>query len=213
MHVVRAAALPLVAIACALPTGGHHHGNGGGQSCTTTTYISDDFSGSLSHWGTISGTPTISASIGNPAPSAEMDSAAAMQDIPSLAATTCGLTVAADIRRDSGFAFMKVVIPGVAKIALLQVFDTVSYYVLCNSSGCSFATELHAVDHAWHNYRFTIDSGTYNGFWFKDGATEYTVSSIGTYASLRVNIGSAPADSAGLGPSLAYFDNFLSTSP
>jgi hypothetical protein len=191
--------------------GGHHHGGGGG--CVATTDLSDDFSSGLSHWATLGGsTPTISNTVGNPPPSAQMASSAAMQDIPNLA-SFCGLTIAADIRQDSGFALMKVVIPGVAKIGVLQVYDTVTYYVLCNSAGCNYASESHGPDTAWHTYKFVIDTATFDGFWYKDGAVKYTVAGVGSYNSLRVNLGAFPADSAGLGPSLAYFDNVVLSSP
>jgi hypothetical protein len=191
--------------------GGHHHGGGGG--CVATTYLSDDFSsGALSSWNTLGGSPTISNTVGNPPPSALMANTAAMQDIPNLA-SFCGLRIAADIMEDSGIALMKVVIPGVAKIAVLQVLDTVTYYVLCNGSGCSHATESHVPDNSWHRYKFVIDTVTFDGFWYKDGDVKYTVSAVGSYNSLRVNLGAFPADTAGLGPSLAYFDNVVLSSP
>jgi hypothetical protein len=142
----------------------------------------------------------------------QMANSAAMQDIPNLA-SFCGLTIAADIMRDSGFALMKVVIPGVAKIAVLQVYDTVTYYVLCNSSGCSHVSESHGPDNTWHRYTFVIDTATFDGFWYKDGAVQYTTASVGSYNSLRVNLGAFPSDSAGTGPSLAYFDNVVLSSP
>lgn len=204
--------LVLAALGCAGfgGGGGHHHGAGGG--CVATTYLSDDFSAGLSHWNTLNNTPAISNTVGNPPPSAQMASSAAMQDIPNLA-SFCGLTIAADIMQDSGFAFMKIVIPGVAKIALLQVYDSATYYVLCNASGCTHATESHGPDKSWHTYQFTIDTVTFDGSWSRDGAIKYTAPSVGSYTSLRVNVGAFPADSAGLGPSLAYFDNVVLSSP
>jgi hypothetical protein len=180
--------------------GGHHHGGGGG--CVATTYLSDDFSSGLSHWATLGGTPTISNTVGNPPPSAQMADSAVMQGIPNLA-SFCGLTIATDIRQDTGLAFVKVVIPGVAKIAVLQVYDTVTYYVLCNSSGCNYASESHGLDNAWHAYKFVIDTATFDGFWYKDGAVKYTRPAVGSYNSLRVN----------LGASLGYFDNVVLSSP
>ena len=190
--------------------GGHHQGSGGG--CVATTYLSDNFSAGLSQWATLHGAPTTSNTVGNPPPSAQMADSATIQYIPALA-SVCGLTIAADIRRDSGFAFMKVVIPGVAKISLLQVFDTVTYYVLCNTSGCNFSSESHGIDNAWHTYKFVIDTITFDGSWYRDGAIKYSAPGVGSYNSLRVNIGAFPADSAGLGPSLAYFDNVVLSSP
>jgi hypothetical protein len=208
---MRAAPLLLAALGCAGLGGGHHHGGGGG--CVATTYLSENFSsGALSSWNALGGTPAISNTVGNPPPSAQMANSAVMQDIPNLA-SFCGLTIAADVRRDSGFALMKVVIPGVGRIGVLQVFDTVTYYVLCNGSGCTYASESHGLDNGWHAYKFVIDTATFDGFWYRDGAVKYTVASVGSYNSLRVNIGAFPADSAGLGPSLAYFDNVVLSSP
>ena len=190
--------------------GGHHHGGGGG--CVATTYLSDDFSSGLSHWAMLNGTPAISSTVGNPPPSAQMASSAAMQDIPTLA-SFCGLTIAADIMQDSGYALMKVVIPGVAKIAVLQVLDTVTYYLLCGSGGCHYTSESHGPDNSWHRYKFVIDTVTFDGSWSKDGVVKYSASAVGSYTSLRVNLGAFPADSLGLGPSLAYFDNVVLSSP
>lgn len=211
---MRAAPLLLAALGCSgFGGGGHHHGGGGG--CVATTYLSDDFSsGALSSWSTLGGTPALSNTVGNPAPSAQMAKSAVMQDIPNLA-SFCGLTIAADIMQDSGFALMKVVIPGVARIAVLQVYDTVTYYLLCSSSGsgCNYASESHGPDNSWHRYKFVIDTVTFDGFWYKDGAVKYTTASVGSYNSLRVNLGAVPSDSAGKGPSLAYFDNVVLSSP
>lgn len=210
---MRAAPLVLVAaIGCAGlgSGGGHHHGGGGG--CVATTYLNENFSGGLSHWATLHGTPAIANSVGNPPPSAQMANSAAMQDIPALA-SFCGLTISADIMQDSGFALMKVVIPGVGKIGVLQVLDTVSYYVLCNGAGCAYASESHGPDNAWHTYAFVIDTGTFDGSWSKDGVVKYSAPAVGSYNSLRVNLGAFPSDSAGVGPSLAYFDNVVLSSP
>jgi hypothetical protein len=209
---MRAAPLLLAALGCAgFGGGGHHHGGGGG--CVATTYLSDDFSSdALSNWRTLGGAPAVSSTLGNPPPSAELANSAVMQDIPNLA-SFCGLTISADVMEDSGLALVKVVIPGVAKIAVLQVLDTVTYYVLCNGSGCTHAIELHAPDNAWHTYKFVIDTTTFDGFWYKDGVVRYTAPSVGSYNSLRVNLGAVPSDSAGTGPSLGYFDNVVLSSP
>jgi hypothetical protein len=48
-----------------------------------------------------------------------------------------------------------------------------------------------------------IDTATFDGFWYKDGGVKYTAPAVGSYNSLRVN----------LGASLGYFDNVVLSSP
>jgi hypothetical protein len=197
-------------VACSFPTGGHggHHGG----TCNPTTFLTDDFSsGTLAKWAPLFGTPQASTGVGDPPPSAVMRNAA-MQSL-AVFSSACGLTFSSTVRVDSGFALIKIVVPSLARVALVKAFDTLVVYVICGNAGCTKTTTSIAADTAWHAYRFVISKDSLTGTWSRDGAVAFAAPNLGVYDTLRVNLGVFPADSSGTGPALGYFDNVLATSP
>jgi hypothetical protein len=216
MVALRVMACPLAmlcAVACSFPTGSHggHHGG----NCNQTTFLNDDFStGSLANWFTFLGQPTISSSVGDPPPAVLMSNAAMQSNASFRTSASCGLTLSTAVRIDTGFALIKLVVPGVQRVALVQAFDTLVVYVLCQPNGCIHQAQLVAADTAWHTYQYAavLDSATTR--WMRDGIVQFSVGgAVATYDSLRLNLGVFPTDSAGTGPSRGYFDNVLVTSP
>jgi hypothetical protein len=199
-------------VACSFPTGGGGHGGHHGGTCSPTTFLTDDFSGgSLANWAPLFGTPQLSNAVGDPPPSALMRNAA-MQSVAAFS-SACGLTFSSSVRVDSGFALIKIVVPGVARVAMVKAFDTLVVYMVCGNAGCTKTAISVAADTAWHAYRFVISKDSLTGSWFRDGALTFAAPNLGVYDTLRVNLGAFPADSSGTGPALGYFDNVLATSP
>jgi hypothetical protein len=197
------------AIACSVPTGGGGHG---GLQCSSTTFLADNFSlDSLANWANLFGAPAVTTTVGDPPPSLLLRNSA-VQSIASFQ-SQCGLTMTASVRVDSGYALLKVVIPTVARIAMVKAFDTMVVYVICSTSGCANMTTSVAADGAWHQYRFTIDPTGTSGVWLRDGAIQLSQANPIGSNTIRLNLGGFPVDSTTTGPSLTYFDNVLATSP
>jgi hypothetical protein len=196
-------------IGCSIPTGGGGHR---GPQCSSTTFLADNFSlDSLTNWADLFGTPAVTTAVGDPAPSLLLRNAA-VQSIASFQ-SQCGLTMSATVRVDSGYALLKVVIPTVARIAMVKAFDTMVVYVICTTSGCANMTAPVAADDAWHQYRFTIDPTGTSGMWLRDGTVQLTQANPIGSTTIQLNLGGFPVDSTTTGPSLVYFDNVLAASP
>lgn len=189
--------------ACSISTGDGH--NGGGP----TTILNETFgNGSLSNWIILLGTPTISANVGNPFPSAFLSNA----DMKTAGTTTMagGLTIRADIRVDSGSAAFRLVQPG-SPIAVVHVFRDSAVYVICTSTDCSETSTPLAEDSAWHQYRFVYDASTSGGQWQRDGTNQYSLANVPALATVFLKLGMFSKDTAG--PSGGYYDNVVVTTP
>lgn len=192
-------------VACSISTGNSDGNKGGGP----TTILNETFSsGSLSNWIILLGTPTISASVGNPVPSAFLSNA----DMKTAGTTTMtnGLTITADIRVDSGSAAFRLVQPG-SPIAVVHVFRDSAVYVICTSSDCQESSAPLAEDSAWHRYRFVYDAGTSSGRWLRDGTNQYSVANVPALGTVFLKAGMFSKDTAG--PSGGYYDNVVVTTP
>jgi len=191
------------AVACSISTGGGN--NGGGP----TTILNETFgNGSLSNWVILLGTPSITANVGDPAPSAFLSNA----DMKSVATATMtnGLTITADIRVDSGSAAFRLVQPG-SPVAVVHVFRDSAVYIICAGADCTVTSAPFAEDSAWHEYRFAYDAGTSSGQWLRDGANQFSASNVPALPTVFLKAGMFSHDTAG--PSGGYYDNVKVTEP
>lgn len=206
--------LSLMLAACSFPTGGGggHHGG----SCTATNFLNDDFHGGLANWTPTVGTAAISNDIGNPPPSTVMVNAgmASNRVFPD----SCGVTVSVDLRRDTGFAIIKIV--ATTRVAQLAAFDTALVYRLCvppsgsNPGGCLVhKVSITAPDTTWHRYRFVFVHDSAKSRWYRDGVLADTLDGVSSAGNLQLILGVFPTDNAGTGPSRGYFDNIIATGP
>jgi len=192
-------------VACNFGVGIGDGNHGGGA----TTVLDDTFgNGSLSNWVVVLGTPTISDSVGDPAPSAFLSNA----DMKTAATTTMsnGLTITANIRVDSGSAAFRLVQPG-TPIAIAHVFRDSAVYVICTSSDCPQTRTTFGADMSWHQYRFVYDATAQSGQWLRDGTSQFTMSDVPSQATVFLKLGVFSKDTAG--PSGGYFDNVVITMP
>lgn len=190
-------------VACSISTG---NGNKGGGP---TTILNETFSsGTLSNWVIVLGTPTISTTVGNPAPSAFLSNS----DMKTAFTTTManGLTITADILVDSGSASFRLVQPG-SPIAVAHVFRDSAVYVICTAADCPFTTAQFAEDANWHAYRFVYDASTSTGQWLRDGANQFSLTNVPALPTVFVKAGMFSKDTAG--PSGGFYDNVIVTVP
>lgn len=202
---VRLALATALVAACKTSTGGggHHGGN-------AVTYFSDNFSsGTLGEWVIDTGAPTVSPSIGEPAPSASL-SGAEIKNITG-AATTGGYTLSASIKLDHGFMAFRVVQPGVGPIAIVKVFRSEARYIVCATSTCDSSDVTFSGDTAWHEYAFIYEPGASRTRWLRDGQTLFASGDIGIHTGILVKAGVfAVHDTGG---ALGFLDNVTETSP
>jgi hypothetical protein len=196
---------------CSLPTGGHHRG----AQCTSVTFLNEDFSsGALANWFTLFGQPIIDASVGDPAPSARLSNANMQSNAKFQTTPTCGLSLSVAVRHDTGVALIRIVVPGIQRVAQVQAFDSSVVYLLCQPGGCIKQVQSVTPDTTWHVYEYRAITDSAITQWSRDGVVQFSVGGAGaSYDSLRVNLGVFPTGSAGTGPSRGFFDNVLATSP
>lgn len=203
MVVAGAVVVGTSAVACGISTG---NGNNGGGPMTI---LNETFSeGSLSNWVIVLGTPSLTANVGNPAPSVFLGNA----DMKTAGTSTMvnGLTIMSDIRVDSGSAAFRLVQPG-SPIAVVHVFRDSAVYVICAAADCTETSAPFAEDNNWHQYRFVYDASASSGQWLRDGANQFSMSNVPAIPNVFLKVGMFSKDTAG--PSGGYYDNVVVTIP